>query len=287
HFEIRKNLLKFDNVMNDQRKVIYEQRREIMEATEIGDLVKDMRTGVIEDAVRATIPPGAYAEQWDVEALETETHRLLGEELPIKDWAKEEGIADAELLERILDHANRKMAQKVTQTGPEIWRKIEKGIVLQLLDQHWKEHLLNLDHLKQGINLRAMGQKDPLNEYKTEAFGLFDQMLNQLSDSITMTLNIIEVNIDENSRSLRIPGFDGAPAQQTKETRQDPALAGHGRDANTQAEPEKRQPLRRPPKTAFDPNDPQTWGKVARNADCPCGSGKKFKHCHGQMAKSA
>ena len=290
HFEVRKNLLKFDNVMNDQRKVIYEQRREIMDQDDIGELVKDMRHDVIADSVRATIPPGVYAEQWDVDALETETHRLTGMELPLKDWAREEGIADGEILDRIIDAADKRMAEKVAATGADVWRRIEKGIVLQLLDQHWKEHLLNLDHLRQGINLRAFGQKDPLNEYKTEAFGLFEQMLYQLSDSITATLSMIEVNIEDDKRKLSIPGFGNEPKAKLQETREDPAMAGQNSDQSVQKGSEQKasqQTIRYPSKQVFDPNDPNTWGKVQRNAECPCGSGKKFKHCHGQLFASA
>lgn len=286
HFEIRKNLLKFDNVMNDQRKVIYEQRREIMEAEDIGELVKDMRHEVIGDTIRATIPPGTYAEQWDVEALHTETQRLLNMDLPIKDWAKEEGIADGEILERVIDASDKRMAEKAANSGPDLWRRMEKGIVLQMLDQHWKEHLLGLDHLRQGINLRAFGQKDPLNEYKTEAFGMFEQMLDQMSDSITMTLSLVEVNIESDERrSVYIPGFGPDPKAKLQETRQDPALGGS--EPQNAGLSKSSQTVQYPAKQAFDKNDPETWGKVQRNAPCPCESGKKFKHCHGKLMASA
>ena len=291
HFEVRKNLLKFDNVMNDQRKVTYSQRRELMEADDIGEIVKEMRHGVIEDTVRACIPPGAYAEKWDIEALDTELQRLLAMDLPVEDWAKEEGIADAEMLERILDASDKRMAEKVANCGPDLWRRMEKGIALQMLDQHWKEHLLNLDHLRQGINLRAFGQRDPLNEYKAEAFGMFEQMLDQLNDTITMTLSFVEVNVEEDSgRRLFIPGMGGPeepPAQQ--ETREDPALMGTGqadKAATAQREEAAQKPIQYPSKQAFDPNDESTWGKVQRNAQCPCGSGKKYKHCHGKLVAS-
>jgi preprotein translocase subunit SecA len=295
HFEVRKNLLKFDNVMNDQRQVIYEQRRELMEAEDIGEVIKDIRHGVIEDTVQATIPPGAYAEKWDVEALDTELQRLLAMELPVKDWAKEEGIADAEMLERIIDAADKRMAEKAANTGPELWRRIEKSIALQMLDQHWKEHLLNLDHLRQGINLRAFGQRDPLNEYKAEAFAMFEQMLDQLNDTITMTLSFVEVNLDaaeQERRRLMIPGMGGSEEDAVQETREDPALMGTGQADKAAAErraqaSDKQKPLQYPSQQAFDKNDPSTWGKVQRNALCPCGSGKKYKHCHGKLVASA
>ena len=280
HFEVRKNLLKFDDVMNDQRKVIYEQRREIMEAETIEELVTDMRHDVIEDTVVAAIPPGTYAEQWDIDALHTECQRLLGMDLPVQDWAKEEGIADAEMLERIMDESDKKMATKVARNGHDVWRNMEKSIVLQLLDQHWKEHLLQLDHLRQGINLRAFGQKDPLNEYKTEAFAAFEHMLDAMRETITQTLSLVEINLEH--RRAEIPGAE----QEMHETREDPALMGLGQPQQApQKQSENVQPM--PQKRAFDKNDPTTWGKVPRNALCPCGSGKKYKHCHGQIMQKA
>lgn len=285
HFEVRKNLLKFDDVMNDQRKVIYEQRREIMEADSLEELVVDMRHQVIEDTVRATIPPGTYAEQWDVNSLHTECQRLLGLDLPVQDWAQEEGIADAEMMERILDESDKQMAGKVARYGASIWRQIEKSIVLQLLDQHWKEHLLNLDHVRQGINLRAFGQKDPLNEYKTEAFGAFERMLNQMNETITQTLSLVEVNIEGQGTP---PGLS-QEEQEMHETRQDPALMGTGQSQQQPAQQPAQQAnvQQMPQKRAFDKDDHTTWGKVQRNAPCPCGSGKKYKHCHGRLVQNA
>ena len=170
NFEIRKNLLKFDDVMNDQRKVIYEQRHELIEAKDVSDTVHDMRHQVIEDLVAQCIPEKAYPEQWDVETLARESRRLLALDLPIAEWAKEEGIAETEIRERLIAESDRKMAQKVATYGPELMRMAEKSLLLQILDHLWKEHLLNLDHLRQGIHLRGYGQRDPLNEYKREAF---------------------------------------------------------------------------------------------------------------------
>ncbi len=282
HFEVRKNLLKFDNVMNDQRKVVYEQRREIMEADSIEDLVRDMRHQTIEDTVRATIPHGTYAEQWDINTLHAECMRLLGLDLPVADWAREEGIADEEIQERVTEAADAKFAAKIANAGPDNWRRVEKGIVLQIFDQHWKEHLLNLDHLRQGINLRAFGQRDPLNEYKTEAFGMFETMLGQMREAITMMLSLVEVNVGEDRIGVVMPG--SAPPQKTQEGRQDPALMGTG----VRAKGEKQKRVEAfPERKRFDKDDPDTWGKVQRNADCPCGSGKKFKHCHGNIAQKA
>lgn len=262
NFEMRKNLLKFDNVMNDQRKVIYEQRREIMDADNLDEITKDMRHGTIEDLVIRCIPPGTYAEQWDVETLENETLRLLGLNLPVKEWAQEEGIADLEIIDRLINASDRKIAEKVANIGPDIWKRVEKSILLQLFDQHWKEHLLNLDHLRQGINLRAFGQKDPLNEYKTEAFSLFEGMLDMMRESITMTLSLVEFNL-EPSTPAPMP-----EPQKTSETRMDPALMGTGQySANAEQEEKNR----------------AEWGKTQRNAPCPCGSGKKYKQCHGKL----
>ncbi|MAF98587.1 MAG: hypothetical protein CMH26_08140 [Micavibrio sp.] len=286
HFEVRKNLLKFDNVMNDQRTIIYEQRREIMASDDVEDLVQDMRHQVIEDTVSATVPAGSYAEQWDTASLHTECQRLLGLDLPIADWAKEEGIADQELIERIIDASDRKMAAKVAHTGAAVWRQVEKSIVLQLLDQQWKEHLLNLDHLRQGINLRAFGQKDPLNEYKTEAFAAFENMLDVMREVITQTLSLVEVNFDEAQAQQAMHAMEAQPRpQEMHEGRDDPALEGEG-SVMKDARENNVQPIKAAP-IKFDKNDPSTWGKVQRNASCPCGSGKKYKHCHGALAQQA
>ncbi len=278
NFEVRKNLLKYDNVMNDQRKVIYEQRKEIMEADTLEDLVTDMRHDVIDDLVDAYVPAGAYAEKWDMETLKTETHRLLALDLPLPDWAREEGIADAEIRERLREASDKHMARKATDNKPETWRQVEKAIVLQLLDQSWKEHLLQLDHLRQGINLRAFGQRDPLNEYKTEAFALFEMLLDNLRESVTQTLSYVEIGMDESGPGLILPSFMNPEKQQVFETRKDPAL----QDPNAALKKGSVEPFPQK-KRKFDKNDPSTWGKVARNSACPCGSGKKFKQCHGKL----
>ncbi len=281
NFEMRKNLLKFDDVMNDQRKEIYEERREIMNTENLEEMVRDMRHDVIEDMVARCVPKGSYADQWDTDTLETEVLRLLNLQLPINDWADEEGIADIEILERLIDASDKKMAKKATDTGPEIWRQIEKSIMLQMLDQHWKEHLLNLDHLRQGINLRAFGQKDPLNEYKTEAFEMFQAMLEMLRETITQMLSLVEFNLDQGSASLTVGNALGEPPQEDQmvETRQDPAMKND--EAAPQTDSASGETVRH---AAIDPNDPNTWSKVPRNAPCPCGSGKKFKQCHGKIA---
>lgn len=280
NFEMRKNLLKFDNVMNDQRKVIYEQRREIMESESVEELVTDMRHGIIEDIVQSCIPAKSFAEQWDTEALETEVLRVLNLHLPIKDWAKEDGIAEDEIIDRIIEKSDRKIADKVSTVGQSIWRQVEKSMVLQILDQHWKEHLLNLDHLRQGINLRAFGQKDPLNEYKTEAFAMFEGMLDLMREAITTTLSVVEFNIPPEIAERAL--IAKAQEQRMQETRNDPALDAPG----TPQMPSGNNVHSFTSKTTeeFDKNDPSTWGKVQRNAPCPCGSGEKYKQCHGKIS---
>ncbi len=261
NFDIRKNLLRFDDVMNDQRKVVYQERLEIMDSSDISDVVNDMRREVIEELVERHIPEKAYAEQWETAALTVECQRLFALELPIDDWAKEEGMAESEIEARITDAVERKMAEKVARHGPELMRAAEKSLVLQILDQQWKDHLLNLDHLRQGIGLRAYAQRDPLNEYKTEAFNLFQTMLARFRETVTTLLSHVEFH----------PDPVGAAAGQDKRTVNKPR---HSTNPPTH-------PIN---KNSRNPADPSTWGKVGRNSPCPCGSGKKYKHCHGSVA---
>jgi len=284
NFEIRKNLLKFDDVMNDQRKVIYEQRRDMMDAENVADEVAQMRREVVSDLVERHLPPNAYAEQWNATGLHADILRIFNLDLPIPDWAAEEGIADAEIRDRLIDAADRKAAEKAATYGTDIWRMVEKSLLLQVLDQVWKEHLLTLDHLRQGIGLRAYAQRDPLNEYKREAFNLFEGMLDHLRERVSMMLARVELQMAPEEEALL--GERQAPVGH--ETRRDPAFAdagpatgyGDGDDGETLAAPLRS----RQAAEDFDPADPATWGKVPRNAPCPCGSGKKYKHCHGKVA---
>ncbi len=282
NFEIRKNLLRFDDVMNDQRKVIYAQRKDLMKAEDVSQMVRDMRHQVIEDLVTRTIPEKAYAEQWDTAALHEEALRLFAVDLPVAEWAKEEGIADQELTERITEAADRKMAEKAANYGPELMRLAEKSLLLQLLDNVWKEHLLQLDHLRQGIGLRAYAQKDPLNEYKQEAFNLFEEMLAHLRETVTQVLAHLELRIESPDELEAHQG-----PQEMHETREDPAFAdAHERagGGNGAAPARAAQTMRIATAAAeIDPLDPSTWGKVGRNSPCPCGSGKKYKQCHGRL----
>ena len=276
NFEIRKNLLKFDDVMNDQRKVVYEQRRDLMQVDDVHDEVVDMRHQVVEDVVQRFIPEKALPEQWDAQGLQDELRRVLSIDFPAREWAEEEGIADEEICRRILGALDRRMAEKAANWGAEIMRQAEKSVLLQLLDQIWKEHLLQLDHLRQGIGLRAYAQKDPLNEYKQEAFELFDTMLARLREAVTGTLAHLDVQLDAPASDLMPRSEEGGDWRQVHDE-PEPAFAGNGAAMQT-ARPARRA------SGPSDPADPSTWGKVARNAPCPCASGKKYKHCHGRLA---
>ena len=281
NFEIRKQLLRFDDVMNDQRKVIYEQRRDLMRAETVQERIADYRHETVTEIVSRCIPENAYAEQWDTATLHDDVQRLFGLDLPVAEWAKEEGIADEEIRSRLIDAVDRLMAEKAANFGPELMRMAEKSILLQVLDQHWKEHLLNLDHLRQGIHLRGYAQRDPLNEYKKEAFELFEGMLGQVRDTTTQVLARLQVRTEAEPDPLLAepppPDFS-----RLRETTQDPALAGDDLSAEASADAASA-PRRAAPGQSVDARDPSTWGKVSRNAACPCGSGKKYKHCHGRV----
>jgi preprotein translocase subunit SecA len=266
NYEIRKQLLKYDDVMNDQRKVVYEQRKEIMAEEDAAQMVADMRHEVIDNMVARTIPANALPDQWDVKSLHEECLRLLNLDLPVAEWAKEEGIADAEIGERIIKASDDKMAAKAATYGPEVMRMAEKSLLLQILDQSWKDHLLTLDHLRQGINLRAYAQRDPLNEYKREAFDLFGEMLTQLRDNVTGVLSHVELRV-QRPEDLPQP----TPSVRMRESREDPALAEAMAGAEAAGAASPVAPGGNP------------WAKTPRNALCPCGSGKKYKHCHGKL----
>jgi len=292
NFEIRKNLLRFDNVMNDQRKVIYEQRRDIMRVEDVHEDIVEMRKEVIGDLVSRFVPKGAYAEQWEVKSLHEEVRRLFSLNLPIEAWAAEEGIADQEIETRIGEAVDKRMAERTAMLTPAIMRALEKEVLLVVLDKQWKDHLLSLDHLRHGISLRAYAQKDPLIEYKREAFELFDAMLREVRQEVAQVLSHVELRQRQEAAPLRMPQPEQA---RMMETREDPALVGAGAPAMAAAgarapagraqPPLPAMPVRNMPAAgiASDPKDPATWGKVQRNALCPCGSGKKYKHCHGKV----
>ena len=237
NFDIRKQLLKFDDVMNDQRSVIFEQRKEIMRADDVQDTVTEMRHDAAGQLVERAIPAGSYHDQWLADQMREDAKRVLGVDVPAADWFKEDGVVEAEIEERLIAAADRYMAEKAVRIGPDVMRVAEKSLLLQVLDQQWKEHLLSLDQLRQGISLRAYAQKDPLNEYKREAFMMFESLLAGLRETTTMVLAHVE---------LRPPEEEASEA---------PAAA---------APPEPRR-------------------KISRNEPCPCGSGRKYKHCHGKL----
>ncbi len=292
NFDARKNLLKFDNVMNDQRKVIFEQRIEIMRGEDVPGVVEDMRHEVITDLVTRHIPPNAYAEQWDAVGLRQKLRETVAIDFPIEEWAAEEGIADEEIRTRIEEAAAKLYAGKREQYEAEIMGLVEKEILLRSLDNLWRDHLLTLEHLRQAVGLRGYGQRDPLNEYKTEAFTLFEALLQRLREVVTGQL--MRVEISSRAPINRLPSEDELPAMQAHHVdpfsgRDDAAEAAlalgrpqFGRPGMAGLSGLGDGPARkeRPP---ANPKDPASWGKVGRNEPCPCGSGKKFKHCHGAL----
>ena len=278
NFDIRKNLLKFDNVMNDQRKVIFEQRIELMTEDSVAETVTDMRHTVIGDLVAKHIPENAYAEQWDVAGLTAAVAQYLNLDLPVADWAKEEGIADQEIEERLLKAGDDEAKAREERFGAELMRRVEKAILLQTLDNLWREHLAQLDHLRSVIGFRGYAQRDPLNEYKTEAFALFEALLNELRRQVTASLMRVEIRREE--QPAPTPAFD---ASQMVGHHADP-VTGEDQLSPVQAVQMLEAAMARTRNGARDPNDPTTWGSVGRNEPCPCGSGKKYKHCHGQFA---
>jgi len=285
NFDIRKNLLKYDNVMNDQRKAIFEQRRELLSDTDLGETIADMRRHVVDDLVAASIPEKSYAEQWDVATIKEAMHNIFDLDLPLAEWAAEEGIGEAEFHERLIRAVDEKTAQKAANIGPQIMRQIERAVLLQTLDHLWREHLVTLEHLRQVIGLRGYGQRDPLNEYKGESFTLFEHMLTRLREAVTGQLMHVEL-----ARQDEVPPLDAAELPPMEAHHLDPTTGedefaletanagGNGRGA---ARPAR---ARKVAVAAVNPADPSTWGKVQRNALCPCGSGKKYKHCHGTFS---
>jgi preprotein translocase subunit SecA len=283
NFDMRKNILKYDNVMNDQRKVVFEQRREMMAQDSLEDMITDMRHGVVEDLVAKYAPHDAYPEAWDIEGLTKGIDSALNLTLPLADWAKEEGISDDEVHDRLMKLADESYAARVEKNSADMMRYVEKQVVLQVLDHLWREHLVTLDHLRQVIGWRGLAQRDPLNEYKSEAFELFDELITRLREVTTAQLSRVEVAfepIDAPSAPMQMSLNDPGSIES--------AFVGQGALPSAQDYALKTFP----PLSQGDSgvatltrsaNDPATWGKVGRNELCPCGSGKKFKHCHGAI----
>ncbi|RWM69248.1 MULTISPECIES: preprotein translocase subunit SecA [Mesorhizobium] len=277
NFDIRKNLLKYDDVSNDQRKVVFEQRLELMDGEGLSETIAEMREGVIEEIVAKAIPENAYAEQWDVAGLKAEVAEFLNLDLPIEDWVKEEGIAEDDIRERISQAAETAAKERAERFGPDVMTYVERSVVLQTLDHLWREHIVNLDHLRSVVGFRGYAQRDPLQEYKGEAFELFQAMLGNLRQAVTAQLMRVElVRQAAEAPPPQTPDMFGSHLDGT--TGEDDFNGGETgllvrQETHAIVAPENR-----------DPNNPASWGKVGRNEACPCGSGKKYKHCHGAFA---
>jgi preprotein translocase subunit SecA len=271
NFDIRKQLLKFDDVMNDQRKVIFSQRREIMEAVDLEEIARDMRHQVVDDLVDDFIPQRSYADQWDVEGLAAAATQRLGVTAPVAEWAAEEGVDHSDIRERLCEASDTLMAEKTEAFGADSMRSIEKQILLQTIDTKWREHLLTLEHLRSVVGFRGYAQRDPLNEYKTESFQLFESLLDGLRSDVTQKLSQIRPMTQEEQQAMMQQIID-------QQRRLQQAAAQASAPAAAAA------PVAAAAKPGFDENDPTTWGNPGRNDPCPCGSGNKFKHCHGRLA---
>ncbi|MCC5975062.1 MAG: preprotein translocase subunit SecA [Rubellimicrobium sp.] len=283
NFDIRKQLLKFDDVMNEQRKVIFSQRREIMEAAEVAEIAADMRHQVIDDLVDGAMPPRSYPDQWETEILQAEVKEKLGLDLPVADWAAEEGVDQEVIRDRLIAQSDQAMEEKTAAFGAETMRNIEKQLLLQTIDAKWREHLLKLEHLRSVVGFRGYAQRDPLNEYKTESFQLFSSLLDSLREDVTQKLSQIRpMTQEEQQMMLRQVVEQQRRAQAAVAGAAPPAIAG-GDVEVAEAPVEGPAQAGSRPAVAFNEADPTTWGNPARNDPCPCGSGRKFKHCHGRL----
>jgi preprotein translocase subunit SecA len=274
---MRKQLLKFDDVMNEQRKVIFTQRRDIMEDSDLSEVARDMRLQVIDDLIDEYMPPKSYADQWDTEGLYAAIISDLGMDVPVIAWAAEEGVDDEDIRERLETESDKHMAEKEAAFGAEALRNIEKQLLLQTIDAKWREHLLTLEHLRSVVGMRGYAQRDPLNEYKTEGFQLFERLLDSLRTDVTQKLGQIRPMTPEEPESMvaqmreqQAAAAAAAGGAAVAATASSAAVAGSETKANAARE-------------GFVEDDPSTWGNPSRNDPCPCGSGEKFKHCHGKL----
>ena len=267
NFDMRKQLLKFDDVMNEQRKVIFSQRRDIMEDSDLSEVARDMRLQVIDDLVADYMPPKSYADQWDTEGLYAAVIQDLGVDAPVIAWAEEEGVDDDVIRERLEAATDKHMAEKEEAFGAEALRNIEKQLLLQTIDAKWREHLLTLEHLRSVVGMRGYAQRDPLNEYKTEGFQLFERLLDSLRTDVTQKLGQIRPMTPEEQERM---------VAQMREQQAAAAAAAAGAVSVTATTAGEAA-------AGFVEDDPSTWGNPSRNDACPCGSGKKFKHCHGKL----
>ncbi|MEE9374852.1 MAG: preprotein translocase subunit SecA [Rhizobiaceae bacterium] len=277
NFDIRKNLLKYDDVMNDQRKVIFEQRIEMMSADDLSEYVTDMREDVIDSLVESTMPEKAYADQWKLDELNEGVTEYLNLDLPVQDWAQEEGIDDEGVRERISEEAAKAAEERAKRFGPEVMSYVEKSILLQSLDHLWREHLENLEHLRSVIGFRGYGQRDPLSEYKSESFELFDSLLGNLRRTVTAQMMRVEVVQQASEEGLELPEMEAHhfDLDGGEDGFEDYDGGQYGKAIET--------PKRAAAAEGRDPKDESTWGRVGRNEPCPCGSGTKYKHCHGKL----
>ena len=268
NFDIRKQLLKFDDVMNEQRKVIFGQRRDIMESDDLSEITADMRHQVIDDLIETYMPPRTYADQWDTQGFYLAVTEHLNIDAPIVAWCEEEGVDDEIIRERLIEATDKMIAEKTEAFGAENMRNIEKQLVLQAIDLKWQEHLMTLEHLRSVVGFRSYAQRDPLNEYKNEAFQLFETMLDSLRQEVTEKLGQIQPMSEEERAAMIEEMMVRQSEMQAAATAAELAAEGH---------PEAALP-------GFVEDDPTTWGAPGRNDACPCGSGNKFKHCHGRLA---
>ncbi len=290
NFDTRKNVLKYDDVMNAQRKEVYAQRKEFMKASDVSETVTDMRADIITTMVAQRVPEKAFAEQWQLPDLHDDAQRVLNLDLPIEEWGREEGIDESHLRDRIMQAGDNMIAAKAANMGPDLMRFIEKSLLIQVMDAVWKEHLYALDHLRQGIGLRAYGQRDPLNEYKAEAFALFNAMLDELKERVTTMLARVSLAPEQPTpefQPVRMQVVESHPEPESAFAGREPEMVLEGAGAGPAPIaagpapiPVTAQPLRSSP---VDPNDPSTWRNTGRNALCPCGSGRKYKYCHGRL----
>ncbi len=280
NFDIRKQLLKFDDVMNDQRKAIFSQRLEIMEAEDLGDIVRDMRHQVVEDLIDEHMPPKSYPDQWKVAGLTEAVREQLTMDLPIADWAAAEGVDQAVMVEKLTEQADAMMDEKLAAFGAPAMRNIEKQLLLQTIDGKWREHLLKLEHLRSVVGFRGYAQRDPLNEYKTESFALFEGMLDSLRQDVTQKLSQIRPISAEEQAALMAQYQAQLAAHQAAQDQAKLAAT----QASTGLIAAASAVVASEPLAGFDAADASTWGNPSRNDACPCGSGEKFKHCHGKLA---
>ena len=266
NFDMRKQLLKFDDVMNEQRKVIFGQRRDIMESQDLHEITEDMRHQMIDDLIDQYMPPKTYADQWDTEGFYAAVIEQLGVDVPVIAWCEEDGVDDEIIRERLIEATDKLMAEKAEKFGPDNMRNIEKHFLLQTIDAKWRDHLLTLEHLRSVVGFRGYAQRDPLNEYKNESFQLFEKMLDSLRQDVTQRLSRIEPASEEEQQRM----IDQMLERQR-------AAAAENEDATESTAPSEN------PANGFNEDDPSTWGNPGRNDPCPCGSGDKFKHCHGRL----